>query len=314
MEEADTTEESATNEAPGELTQAEKDALFAEGQKEAMVTLGVEAPSDEPNEKPPIESDEDAGDAPDVKDKDADAGDIPDAGSSVPVIAGLNDEELKTTLAKISQIDSMFEAMKGQFGTETQKIFGMLGEFKSKLKDLSEQKGPTLSAVKLAKLRTEYPDMADLLEADLGTLPAASTFNPAELEERVGSARNEATAGANEKIAKLSWELESMKLELRHKDWQKTVASSDFGLWRGTLSAEKQELLRKSGEASYMAEALDDFREWEQRKQTNKQTKNERLENAIPPNVTQRPPGKTKTLADLFKEGQEEAAKELRGR
>lgn len=223
-----------------------------------------------------------------------------DASADEIVMAGLTENEIKTALAKANELDGLKES----FGSETQKIYGKFGEIQRALKQLSENKGSAkLGKGSLAKLSEQYPELAELLEEDLGqaSLGGASPFDSTELESRF-------TAQVDKRVAGITQDLNIKLLKLKHPDYQEKEQTPDYKNWLATLEPKVKADLLKSDDGLYISSKFDEFDKWRNRgaKKTN------RLDRAITPTGSP-PEPKQKTLSsnEAFEAGRKATQRKL---
>lgn len=205
------------------------------------------------------------------------------------LIAGLTEDQLKAALLKVGQVDEL----NGQL----RKAFGRMGELQGHIQQLqkSGSGGVKLSADKLKRLSSEFPEMAQMIAEDLSEALGSGggpAFDPSQVDQLV----SERLTAAEEKIQK---EMEKRWLTRQHKDWQQVVASDDFNLWvQNVLTEEEAEQFVNSWDAEYVSEKLSEFKRWNQQSidaKRSKEEKQKRLESAVTPSGTRSEPNATMT-------------------
>lgn len=194
-----------------------------------------------------------------------------------PIIPGLGMQasHVKALLAKAADLDSREAKIYGKFG-ELQRtlneVSGMRDDIKA-LKESGNRAGSlALSAQAdklLSRVKAEYPELGELLAQDLGELSA-------------GSAPSVDVDGlVNERVSAVRDEIELIRIESKHPDWQAVSQSPEFKLWKSGLNADVQQRLDSSREAAFINQGLDAFKAWREKPKT--PDKSSRLANAVTP-------------------------------
>jgi hypothetical protein len=192
-----------------------------------------------------------------------------------PLIAGLTESQVKELLVKAGQVDEL--------NARIEKVFGKFGEVQRNLQTLQSQKssGVRLNPESFKRMREEFPEMVDLLTADLSeALEGASgqaSIDPTAIESIV-SERLSAKEREIEEAMERRW------LKRQHKDWEDVIRSDDFMLWgQNELQPEEWQSLLASRDSEYISDGLTRFKEWRDRAVKAKESKQKRLEAAITP-------------------------------
>lgn len=175
--------------------------------------------------------------------------------------AGLH-PKVREALAKAASMDQALQRLS--------RMEGSIGGLQSYVKQLGKpQAQPAsdpaaapvagLSGEKLAKVREDFPEMAEALE----------------LLARQVAQRGPETAAQAPDLAALTGEVrESVRRELqyelineRHPDWQQALQSTDAQLWMQTLPDNELQEFRNSESASVVVRYLDRFAEYKGRQQ-----------------------------------------------
>jgi hypothetical protein len=136
-----------------------------------------------------------------------------------------------------------------------------------------------VSGAKLNKLREQFPELADMIEADLsvGGQPQGQPIDRAEFEKLVDER-------ASAKVAALERKVEEQRITaVCGKKWKEEINTPDFALWMQTLPAEKKHELVNSNDADVVVDGIMQFKAWHDKGQQQKQRNRNRLENAITP-------------------------------
>lgn len=181
---------------------------------------------------------------------------------------GLTATQLRETLAKVGQLDGM--------NKKFDKMFGTLGDLQFKL---SQQGKPaTVAQAKtFTRLSEEYPELAELLTADMKEVMGSSS--PPDIDGAV----NQRVA---EKMGEVTELFERKIVGMKHEDWESQVTSPEFTLFLQTMPEPQRETIVNSPDSSVVIKAVSDFKTWKDAnisrgKKT--QTNQQRLEAAITP-------------------------------
>lgn len=195
------------------------------------------------------------------------------------LLAGLNEEQIKNLFNKVGTVDEL--------NGRIEKVFSKLGEFNRTIGELKQHaqssSGVKLSADKLKRLSSEFPEMAQMIAEDLSEAlqgaggSQAPAFDPSQVDQLVSD-----RLSAVEK--KINEEMEKRWLKRQHRDWESVVQSDDFNLWKdNVLPKDEADQLNGSWDADYISEKLTDFKSWRDKAKQSKETKQKRLEAAIAP-------------------------------
>lgn len=198
------------------------------------------------------------------------------------VLAGMTEDQIKALLVKAGEVDGL----KAETETRVRQVFGKLGELNSLVQQLqksrSESTGVKLDPSKLTRLNTEFPEMAQMLAADLAEALAASpagqaSVDPAQVDQLVSSRLSDLEE-------KLQHQMEMRWLSRTHKDWQSVVGSSDFRLWKdNVLAKDEAARLDESWDAEFIGGKLSEFKDWKEKSTRTATNKQKRLEAALTP-------------------------------
>lgn len=224
------------------------------------------------------------------------------------VMAGLTESQLKEILAKAAQTEALQQKIGAlenhlqQYGQTIQKVTGKLGEFerfKQELAKQPKQQTLNLSQAKLDRLAKDYPDIAEALAQDLQSIPVGGgvDFNRDEFAEQLHNKfLSEAESRYATRLAEYEQKLAAQHLNTQKQmltmafgDWESTVRSPDFQMWTGILSPEESNLVRSTSDASVLASAIVQFKQWQEQTAKAKEAKQTRLVSAVQPSGVNRP-------------------------
>lgn len=211
------------------------------------------------------------------------------------LIAGLTEDQLKAAILKAGQVDEL--------NTQLRKAFGRMGELQGHIQQLRQGGGGVkLTADKLKRLSSEFPEMAEMIAEDLSEALQGSgggaAFDPAQMDQFV-------TERLTASETKIHQEMEKRWLTRQHKDWQTVVNSDDFGLWvQNVLPKEEAAALGNSWDAEFISDKLSEFKSWRDAGTPNrsKENKQKRLEAAVAPTGNRGEPNATMSEDDAMEQ------------
>lgn len=237
-----------------------------------------EAPQQEPADEPePVESPE---------------GDPPPEPEPDPIVQqfGMSAEQIRQSLARVGEIDGL----RNRYEQDLSKVHGKFGELNRTLQALQGRSG-TLNKGALARLRSEYPEVADLLEEDL-----QSQAPPAPQAQPQPDLQQHFEQRLQQEVSRVTDGMAPQMLSLVHPDWREIPQSPEFENWRRQQPAEVQRQLNESKDAAWAAQQLTAFKTWRQKQATTTASRNQRLEAAVQPTgVPSTPAGPTTEAAFL---------------
>ncbi len=225
-----------------------------------------------------------------------------------PLFEGLTPSQLK---AKLDEID--------QLRQENRKAFGKVGELNSRLQQFQErfddfQKQPASqrTPAKFAKLAEHFPEIAELMEADLqevsGTTTGKTQEQPVDVDKRINEL-------FDERVGKVRDESQIELLTMKHPDWEEIKWSDDFEKWTETLQKDEFKVLMNSKRASDISKFLDTFKDWRKQEserqaaEKQKQDRRQRIEAAAAPASAAAPPNSEPSASERFRAGYERIRK-----
>lgn len=194
---------------------------------------------------------------------------------------GMKASEVKQMLARVAEVDQL----KASIEQANAKVYGKLGEYQRKINELANKPaGLALTKEKLTRLSAEFPDLAEMLAEDLSALQLASPasdFDPEKVNEIVQQRVGEALQAQQR-------ETEKKLLTMAHRDWRDVIRSDDWKVWRGTLTADAQQILDSSWSAEQLSEQINTFKDWKkstvEQAEATRQRRSNRLERSATPN------------------------------
>jgi hypothetical protein len=155
------------------------------------------------------------------------------------------------------------------------KVFGKVGELQQKI-DAMKGTAHGISVKARERLMTDFPELADML-FEVQEEPAAT---PAPAAVQVQATPAPATEDIEHKM-------ERRLLARDHKDWESVVTSPGFQEWKAKLlKPEDSAALDTSWDADFISGKITEFKAHqvaEAKRATERQTKQQRMENAINP-------------------------------
>jgi hypothetical protein len=212
-----------------------------------------------------------------------------------------------------------------EWKAEARKLYGRLGQLTDEIKQLrtskeAEGKPAAATPVELARLKAEYPDLAEVLTEDLAkTLGglAAKGSDPKQVEDLVNQ-RVEARA------AQLAAEMRDAAVTDAHPNWKQDLftqdlatgqktPTADYLAWRKTLSEDEARAFETSTNPYQVIRRLNAFYEWKTKAAetaaaaTKAQAeKKQRLEQAVTPQGVPRASPPTMSDDEAMRKGFEE--------
>jgi hypothetical protein len=216
-------------------------------------------------------------------------------------------EEFGMTASQLRQKLAMIDQIQAKYESDIQKVYGKFGEINRHF----QQQGPgTLNKLALNKLREEYPDVAELLEADLSQSigkPGPSPDFQEAMDQRL-----------RESLSAMERNFEARLLAIKHPDYgtlfdgqNQRWLDIDAKEWIETVADEEtRQNFLSSYDATWLSNRLDQFKEWKRKKYAAKDSSNKRLERAAVPQTTNaRAPGPS--VNDEFEAGFKAARQQL---
>lgn len=175
--------------------------------------------------------------------------------------AGLH-PKVREMLAKAASVDQALQRLN--------RVEGSIGGLQSHVKQLAKPQAqpasdPAAAPVagrsgeKLARLRDDFPEVADAFEEmaqQFARQPVAPAGGMPDLDALAGNVRESVRR-------ELQYEL----IGERHPDWQQSLRSADAQLWMQTLPDDELQEFRNSESAAVVVRYLDKFAEYKSRQQ-----------------------------------------------
>jgi hypothetical protein len=198
------------------------------------------------------------------------------------LIAGMTEEQIKEAVAKAAEVDKLKE--------QQAKLFGTIGNFKQTLDQLKSAPKPTAAQVQLtkekfARLSKDFPEMAELIAADLNEALQGAAVG-ADASQFEGVVQQRVSSAVDQVKTEIQQQYEAKLLAIQHKDWRQVVTSNEFAQWTQTLPEDVRNELGSTWDSTFLGDKLTEFKAWKQQSATSAQTKQKRLEAAITPKGT----------------------------
>lgn len=182
----------------------------------------------------------------------------------VEVVPGYTVEELNAKFAQVDALQRALDTTNGTYGArlaEQQRILNELAQHR--------QSGGTLSVTQLKNLSAAYPEIAEMLAADLAGVVSqggnAPSFDPNQV---IAAAKQQALA----EVKAVERNMELKALNRAHRDWQQVAAfepmpngsiqwrNPQFGQWVARQPVEVQRQIVMSEDADFLSEKLTEFK------------------------------------------------------
>ena len=172
-----------------------------------------------------------------------------------PVIAGLTEEQVAQVLARVSSQQNTLDKLGGRLGQLMQQVEAL----KSQPKTPGERRQFDL---KLEKLGEAFPELAEMLREDLKAIGDVEA--PAGEQQTVFTA-DDVNRIVTEKLTSFQQQqergLEVRMLSTAHPDWEQTIRTPQFALWRDNVISDGNELMN-SESAAFISLRLTQFKDW----------------------------------------------------
>lgn len=185
---------------------------------------------------------------------------------------------------------------------EVRKLHGRIGALNDQLIQAlrakeTEGKPAVLSTVRLERLKAEYPEIADILEADLvATMSSLSQkeADPKAIEEMV-------TSRVAERVAAEAFAMRKEAVTDRHPNWATDcwtdepggTRTPEYQAWINTMTEDEASAFENSQNPSFVNRKLEQFYDWKSKAAQAEAEKQNRLQAAITPQGTARAGPKT---------------------
>lgn len=213
---------------------------------------------------------------------------VAEADTPKTVLAGLTEEQVTQALARVSQQQMTIDKLGGRIGQLMQQV----EKLNSQPRTAADQRSFDL---KLEKLGEAFPELAEMLREDLkglsgapaqaGDQPQVQTFTAEDVNNIVA-----------EKLTAFQQQqergLEVRMLSTAHPDWEQTIRTPQFALWRDNVISDGKELM-ESENAAFISLRLTQFKDWVKSTTSpvhqapavtsQRQAPNQRLANAVLP-------------------------------
>lgn len=222
------------------------------------------------------------------------------------LIAGLTEEQVTAALSRAGALQSTVDKMAGRLGSLMQQIEAL------KAAPPTTQAAQQSLNLKLEKLSSQFPELANLLREDLSSLQQEQVASPAPVapagltQEQFDAALNARLAGATEQLTE---QMEVKILSIQHPDWLEIVKTPQFALFRdNVLPAGVGAQLMQSSDSAFISSKLTEFKEWRAKLQapatpatpTVPAARRNRLTQAVIPNGDRSSPRTPQTEEDAF--------------
>ena len=223
------------------------------------------------------------------------------------LIAGLTEEQVTSALSRAGALQSTVDKMAGRLGNLMQQIEAL------KAAPPTTQAAQQSLNLKLEKLSSQFPELANLLREDLSDLQQTQVASPAPAapvgltQEQFDAALNARLAGTTEQLTE---QMEVKILSIQHPDWLEVIKTPQFALFRdNVLPAGVGAQLMASSDSAFISSKLTEFKEWRAKSQAPAAptpvpaARKNRLAQAVIPNGDRSAPRAPQTEEDAFLAG-----------
>lgn len=177
------------------------------------------------------------------------------------VISGYTEEEIRAALAHIPALQKAIDTTNGTYGARLAEQQRVIEELKQQRQAIS-----SISPGKLSRMAKEFPEIAEMLEADLSevSIQGNQAFDPTPLQREILTLREE--------MVQKERNLEIKALNRQHPDWKEVAAfeslqdgsvrwaNPQFGQWVNSQPADVQQNIREGWDADYISSRLSEFK------------------------------------------------------
>lgn len=238
--------------------------------------------------------------------EDDDAGTTP-AAEAAPAPDDDEDAPVTITRRQLAEMTSMRDtvaALQAELRQSVDSTNGRFGSIQQTLKQVREQasKGIRPSFAQMDAMEEAFPELAAVMKRDLekafgegnATQPGANDEDNDSDQQGDGSDASGAPApGAAPAVNPLDapevkaalYDAQLAIVDARHEGWRDLPGTADWQTWQNQLPPAARELLRTTGDAQTLTEAIADFKGWQQKQTAATSASNQRgkrLEHAVP--------------------------------
>lgn len=203
----------------------------------------------------------------------------PDVGTSAdpepepePLFGGFTAAQLKEAVDAAKELQSIKKAQ--------DRLNGTVGAFKQQIDQVRAQpvaKPTAFTPESFARLKVDYPDLAEMLAADMsGMTLGGQQSDPAEIERVTNERVTAALAEADQKnTAKF--------LTIMHPDWKEQIAKPEWQAYKAALPDDQREQLDNSWDAFEIGSHVRTFKDGQTAAAAKATTKANTLKKAVTP-------------------------------
>lgn len=192
------------------------------------------------------------------------------------VIAGFKESELKSMLGRLSELDEL--------KSENRKNFGQIGFLKKQLEERlanlpsSSPGGLKINQEALKKLTDDYPDLGfdKLFEK------VEQQAQPVQQQQAMPQQQPQIDP------ASIKYQSAVEELDSAHPDRLQIIQTAEYANWLKTMRDEERNKFLASQSPVYVSKKLDEFKDWNAKRQAKSQANEKRLAGAVTPRGTPR--------------------------
>ena len=183
----------------------------------------------------------------------AEAGETPKT-----VLAGLTEDQITQVLGRVSQQQMTIDKLGGRIGQLMQQV----EKLKEQPRTVAEQRSFDL---KLEKLSTTFPELAEILKEDLKGLGIGAGSGDAPAQPGQTFTAEDVDKIVTQKLSAFKQQqergIEVKMLGSAHPDWEQVIRTPQFALWRDNVIADGKDLM-ESENAQFISRKLTEFKDW----------------------------------------------------
>jgi len=167
----------------------------------------------------------------------------------------LTNDQAKDLLEKVQRIPGLEKQLRdagGRYGSLKQQIDEIQGRLKTQTTEAETVANVADAKELLADLRGEFPELADKMEGVISKVIASKSGGDVDklVSERIQAAKQAEIQGALEILSEA------------HPDWKEVRDTTEYAEWKKTLPERTLKRFDNSTDPYYVAEMLDQHKEW----------------------------------------------------
>lgn len=197
---------------------------------------------------------------------------------NTPRIAGLSEEEVKTLLSRVPELEN-----------QLRRIHGKLGEYGGVIQELRKAPAkPSLTPEKIQEIEAAHPDIAAYVNA---RMPTSEQPAPEQTPQHTTT------------VPPSQPDMQAELMDHFHEGWREKITSPDFQLWIAAQPEDVRNTFNTTEKAKELNAVITKFDAWNAAKQTAQAKSSARLQNALTPTGTAGKPKTAPSEEEAFNAG-----------